>query len=353
MLAELAELVHRRVVPVEGERAGHVADPVAEQVEPPAEVDVLVEHEEALVEAADARGTARCARTSPRRCRTARPWAGRTPRRRAARPRACSPCRTRSASRRRSRPARRPSRGPCWRRAPIVASRSSTSTAAAIQPGSGRASLLRNADVLARWRARRRGCSRPRSRVGAGLTTARPAAPRGSARRCRRPSRCRRRSARAGRRPVDVGERLQADRRVLRAAVVHHHDRHDSGAGRRRRCGRTAHGTSRWGGRMRTDRPPGGHAARRASSHTAGALGRRFRVHRKCWLPGGDPRCRAGAPRTTRVTAGHDCGRPRGSPRAGADAVRRTDLRVLPWTRAASATSTPTASCSTCWSGAS
>ena len=35
-----------------------------------------------------------------------------------------------------------------------------------------------------------------------------------------------------------------------------------------------------------SDRPPGGRAARRASyRRTAGALGRRFRVHRKCWLP--------------------------------------------------------------------
>jgi hypothetical protein len=52
-LAEVAELVHRRVVLVERERGGLVAHLPAGEVHPPAEVDVLVEHEVAVVEAAE------------------------------------------------------------------------------------------------------------------------------------------------------------------------------------------------------------------------------------------------------------------------------------------------------------
>ena len=45
--------LHRGVVAVVGHRSRHVADPPAQQVEPPAEVDVLVEHEVPVVEPAD------------------------------------------------------------------------------------------------------------------------------------------------------------------------------------------------------------------------------------------------------------------------------------------------------------
>ena len=57
LLAPVAERSDRRVVAVEHERRGHVAHAVAEQLEPPAEVDVLEEHEVALVEPADRAGT--------------------------------------------------------------------------------------------------------------------------------------------------------------------------------------------------------------------------------------------------------------------------------------------------------
>src|SRR6185312_7368222 len=52
-LAVLAELLDRGVVLVVRDRGRHVAHPVPEQVETPAEVDVLVKHEEPLVETAD------------------------------------------------------------------------------------------------------------------------------------------------------------------------------------------------------------------------------------------------------------------------------------------------------------
>ena len=53
LLAEVPELLHGDVVPVEGQRAGDVPHAVPQEVEAPPQVDVLVEHEEALVEAAD------------------------------------------------------------------------------------------------------------------------------------------------------------------------------------------------------------------------------------------------------------------------------------------------------------
>ena len=53
VLAPCAESGRRRVVAVVRDRARDVADPVAEEPEPPTEVDVLEEHEVALVEAAD------------------------------------------------------------------------------------------------------------------------------------------------------------------------------------------------------------------------------------------------------------------------------------------------------------
>ena len=52
-LSEVAVVLHRGVVLVVRQGRRLVADAPPEQVEPPAEVDVLVEHEDALVEAAD------------------------------------------------------------------------------------------------------------------------------------------------------------------------------------------------------------------------------------------------------------------------------------------------------------
>ena len=54
VLAPRAEPSRGRVVAVVRDRPGHVADAVAEQPEPPTEVDVLEEHEVAVVEPADA-----------------------------------------------------------------------------------------------------------------------------------------------------------------------------------------------------------------------------------------------------------------------------------------------------------
>ena len=51
-LPEVPEFFHRDVVAVVGERGRHVAHAVPEQVEPPPEVDVFVEHEEPLIETA-------------------------------------------------------------------------------------------------------------------------------------------------------------------------------------------------------------------------------------------------------------------------------------------------------------
>ena len=53
LLAEVAELVHRRVMLVEGQGFGLEPEPVAEKVEPPAQVDVIVEHEVVVVEPAE------------------------------------------------------------------------------------------------------------------------------------------------------------------------------------------------------------------------------------------------------------------------------------------------------------